>query len=107
MPLNPPVPVAGTFTVAALTLVMDFSLALQPGPLDFTNWTVHAGGTKYNGQAATAGIPAAHQVTATFLPGMPPPAPGGRAYYNPPPFDVRSLAGTPAALFAGFPIAVI
>jgi hypothetical protein len=104
VPLEPPLPVSGVFLPGPKTLRMDFDRALVPGPIDPLNWTVHFGGTKYDGNTATAGFPAPHQVSVSMIAGFPPPAPGQRAYYNPPPFDVQGLNGVPAALFADFPI---
>lgn len=102
-----PLPISGTFTVSTSVLVMDFDRPLIAGPVDAANWSVHHATTKYNGAVATAATPGPHQVTVQLFPGFPPPSPGSRAYYNPPPFDVRSLSGSPAALFADFPITPI
>lgn len=102
-----PLPVSGVFTVGTATLVFGFDRALQPGLINAANWAVHSGSQKYVGTVATAASPAAHQVTVTMFPQMPPPAPGNRAYFNPPPFDVLSLTGAPAALFADFPITAV
>jgi len=77
-----------------------FNHTLQPGAVDHTNWTANYGLTAY---AGSAGIVAGNVVTVDMVnAGIGVPA--NFCAFAPPPFDVKTPHGTPAAAFAGFPI---
>lgn len=100
-------PVSGTFSSFLAYLLLNFDRPLQPGPIDPLNWQLRYNSTLWNGVGINAGLPAAHHVSGTFTnTGIPQP-PGTFLYYLPPPFDVVSTFGKPAAAFADFPITVI
>lgn len=94
-------PVAGTFARGAGTLILDFDRPLLAGPVDALNWQVADNGWSHASLVVTAGAPGPHQVTGVFAPQFPGLA-GTFCSYQPPPFDVRSLAGTPAAAIGRF-----
>ena len=95
MPTN-----ATWFAFPGIHLIVDFQHQLEPGPVDHTNWTAVHGLTNY---IATAAAVAGNQVTIQMLNngiGFG----ANRCTYAPPPFDVRTPHGTPAAAFVDFPI---
>lgn len=100
-PDPPPLPVAGTFARGAGTLILDFDRPLLPGPVDPLSWQVADNGFSHNTLGMTAGAPGPHQVTGVFAPQFPGIA-GTFCVYLPPPFDVKSLTGVPAAAIPRF-----
>lgn len=99
--LDPPVPIlAQWFGFPANHVIVTFNHQLAPGVLDHTNWTAIFGLQAYAGSAAVA---AGNTVNVTMVnAGIG--APVNSVTYTPPPFDVRTPHGTPAAGFAAFPI---
>lgn len=99
----PPLPVSGSLDTIFGTAEITFDTDLEPGHVDLTNWsfTDNAAG----GWIALTAEAGSNQVTFSVAPGGPAGIPAV-ANYQPPPFDVLSLAGAPAQTFLLFPIVV-
>lgn len=94
----PPIPIAASFVDPVLTV--QFDRQLQPGLLDEGNWVFRWANDLYFVLDATA---VADTVVCNSVPDVLDPGPDVVSY-SPPPFDVISLLGTPAAAFSDFPI---
>jgi len=99
--LDPPVPIVAHWDFFPTTrIVVTFNHALQPGAIDHTNWAANFGFTAYSGSAASA---LGSTVTCNMQ-NIGVGVPSNFCSYSPPPFDVKTPHGTPAAAFSGFPI---
>lgn len=87
-----------------MTLRVVFDRHLIDGPIDHNTWWVNVLNTRYNG-AAPASV-SGKVVTCPMGAGIPA-MNSGVANYEPPPFDVRSRTGEPAAAFADFPLVIV
>ena len=98
----PPVPLAAHFYGAIATV--EFDRFLTSGPLDVSNWFVRYGGLSKTVNAADAEGHVPGILDLYLLAGgVPNPGPDVVSY-SPPPFDVVSRTGIPAAAFADYPI---
>lgn len=100
MPHSPPAPASATWAGGSDYLIVTFDRVLEKGVLDFGNWTARHTNVTWTCTAASA---AGRIVTCTMLAGVE--DPGAQiCHYAPPPFDVLSAFGIPAAAFSDFPI---
>ena len=87
-------------------LIVTFDRPLHPGPVNLGNWRVFTDNFRWAALTMDAGAPAANQVTGTMNTTIGAP-PGSTVLYLPPPFDVLSVPGLPAAGFVDFPLTVL
>lgn len=105
LPHSPPIPVGATLATGAAVLTVQFDRPLAPGVLAHGNWTTrgtNAGNRTGQPPCAAAG----HDVTCSMTAALPDVGPD-RCSYTPPPFDVQSTYGIPAAAFADYPLVVV
>lgn len=105
VPPDPPFPIGATYSVGTSNLTVTFSELLQPGLSAAQNWyhTTKNGPPVVLWNAIPATI-AGNTVTAKMAAGIPPGPLTGTCRYDPPPFDVLSLRGVPAAAFNNYPV---
>lgn len=105
MPPEPPLPIGATYSVGGCLLTVTFDQPLTPGLSAAQNW-YH---TSKNGPPvilwnAVPAIIAGNTVAATMAAAVPPGPLTGTCQYKPPPFDVLSDRGIPAAAFTDYPV---
>ena len=99
---TPPIPIAATLELLSGDWSVTFNRPLQPGSLDSGNWTFRASGQLFITPTATAAGPVVSGTATAGLPDLGPDV----VNYAPPPFDVISVTGLPAAAFLDFPLVV-
>lgn len=105
-PEPPPLPVLARFHTAAGVAEVDFDRPLTPAALDPTNWWLRRFNQQWTPLAGQAGVPPNRATTTgwtlgPFFPGV------DAIWYDPPPFNVRGVTGTPAPGIHGFPLTVL
>ena len=95
-----PIPLSAVYDAEKSQLTVTFDRPLQSGALEGSNWTWRFAGTLYDAAGAEA------DGTMVLLDGSPTGfEPGADVVnYSPPPFDVVSAGGEPAAAFSDFPV---
>ena len=85
---------------------MTFDRTLQGAPIDGNNWTGRYSGQLYSGPLGPGMIAAGRVATGTMAPGILNPG-ADVTNFGPPPFDVLSSFGVPAAGFVDYPTIVL
>lgn len=106
MPHSPPLPIGATFSSGTNLLTVTFDRTLTGAPISGANWTGRYSGQLYSGPVGPGMVAAGNRVLGTMAPGIVNPG-ADVTHFNPPPFDVLSSFGIPAAAFADFPTVVI
>lgn len=83
---------------------MAFDRVLRPGPLDHLNWRIIENNKRRLGAAPCT---SAGTIVRCRMGGPAIFAGPNEVDYLPPPFDVASSHGVPAAAFAGFPLTIV
>ena len=95
-PEPPPIPISAGWLIEFTAFQVSFDRPLTAGRLDNRNWSVRTNGFRRDFALATA----AGNNVGLLNPGIPGFVPGpDQVRYLPPPFDLLSSAGTPAAGF--------
>lgn len=105
-PREPPVPIGATYSTGAKTLTVTFDRQLTPGFVDGANWTGRYSNKLHSGPLFPGMIVAGATVSAVMVAGLVNVGPDV-THYNPPPFDVQSSFGVPAAGFIDYPTVLI
>lgn len=103
---SPPVPIFATFAQTAKILTVTFDRRLTTAVLDGTNWDARVLGVHLSGPLGPGMTAAGSVVTGRLTGFLPDPGPDVCSF-SPPPFDVLSDKGLPAAAFVNYPLVLL
>lgn len=106
LPHSPPIPIGATFAQAATILTVTFDRPLAPAALDGQNWGARILGDLWSGPLGPGWVTAGNQAFGHLAKGFPNVGPDV-CWYDPPPHDVISTKGVPAATFADYPLVLL
>lgn len=103
---SPPLPIGATFAQTSRILTVTFDRRLTAAALDGRNWGGRILNDLWGGPLGPGWTATGNQASGPLSKGFPDAGPDV-CWYDPPPFDVISDKGLPAAAFVDYPLVLL